>query len=45
MTGNVFQFILLMQNAFKDLMFYVSLVEEYIRSTEPVVCVKYAGKQ
>jgi len=44
MTGNVFQFTLLIQNAFKVLQFYVSLVEEYIRSIVPVVCVEYASK-
>jgi len=44
MTGIVFQFILLIQNAFKVLKFYVSLVEEYIRSIVPMVCVEYVSK-
>ena len=44
MTGNAFQFILLMQNAFKALKIYVSLVEEYIRSIVAVVCVEYVSK-
>jgi hypothetical protein len=44
MAGNVFQLTILVQYAFKVLQFYVSLVEEYIRSIVPVVCVEYASK-